>query len=347
MFLAPGPSYAFSARSSSLLTGWGAPGHLSKRKESGRIVQTHPTKKERLDMHIAVFADLHGRLLLAFKLCARWQQETGERIDLILQAGDLGAFPSRERLDRATRAYAERDPSELGFLEHFSSYNSEVAAQLARTSCPLVFVRGNHEDHSWLDELERQHAGALFPVDAYQRVFNLKTGLPWTFHLQGEDLRVLGIGRIAPPADSEDPQQARYIQQDESARVCKLGDVPIDVLLTHHARPDFVLLERAGQTRTGSGMPEVAHILERQRPACHFFGHYGGPPQVRTDANGVTLSVKLADLHWERGGSALEAGSMGLLHWHSRAQYTFEVLDTPWLKEYTAWTWHDISEGRT
>jgi Icc-related predicted phosphoesterase len=293
-------------------------------------------------MHIAVFADLHGRLLLAFKLCARWQQETGERIDLILQAGDLGAFPSLERLDRATRVYAERDPTELGFLEHFSHSDTEVAALLAGTSCPLVFVRGNHEDHIWLDELERQHGGALFPVDAYQRVFNLRTGLPWTFHLQDEHITVLGIGRIAPPPTSEDRQQARYIQQDESARIYQLDDVPVDVLLTHHSRPDFVLLEREGQIRTAGGMPEIVHILDRWRPACHFFGHYGGPPQVRTDANGVTLSVKLADLHWERGGSVLQAGSMGLLHWHSRARHSFEVLDTPWLKEYTAWTWRDI-----
>lgn len=41
-------------------------------------------------MNIAVFADVHGRILLAFKLCARWEKETGEQIDLILQAGDMG-----------------------------------------------------------------------------------------------------------------------------------------------------------------------------------------------------------------------------------------------------------------
>lgn len=293
-------------------------------------------------MHIAIFADLHGRVLLAFKLCARWQQETGEKIDLILQAGDLGAFPALQRLDRATRMYAERDPSELGFLEHFCSHDPAVAARLAATSCQLVFVRGNHEDHSWLDELERQHTGALFPVDIYQRVFHLRSGLPWTFHLQDEQITVLGIGRIAPPPDSEDPRQAKYIQEEESARISQLDDGPVDVLLTHHARPDFVQLTRDGQTRTGSGMPEVAHVLERHHPACHFFGHYGGPAQVRTDANGETLSVKLADLHWERGGSALETGSMGLLHWHSRSDYSFEVLDAPWLKEYTSWTWADL-----
>jgi hypothetical protein len=28
-------------------------------------------------MNIAVFADINGRVALAFKLCARWQAETG------------------------------------------------------------------------------------------------------------------------------------------------------------------------------------------------------------------------------------------------------------------------------
>ncbi|HEY1350810.1 MAG TPA: metallophosphoesterase [Ktedonobacteraceae bacterium] len=294
-------------------------------------------------MHIAVFADLHGRLLLAFKLCARWQQESGERIDLILQAGDLGAYPAMERLDRATRAYAARDPSELGFLEHFTRYDAQIADQLAMTGCPLVFVRGNHEDHAWLDELESQQQSALFPIDAYRRIYLLRTGLPWTFQQQDEQITLLGIGRIAPPAEAEDRRQARYIQQDESARLCALDAAPLDVLLTHHARPDFVLLERAGTTfRASSGMAEITSLLEKKRPACHFFGHYGGPPQVCTDPNGVTLSVKLADLHWERGGSALQAGSMGLLHWQSRDQYTFEVLDSPWLREYNTWTWRDL-----
>src|SRR6266436_811350 len=97
-------------------------------------------------MNIAIFADLHGRVLLAFKLCARWQQETGEHIDLILQAGDLGYFPDRTRLDRATIRHAERDPTELGYLEHFVAARPEVGKALAGTSCPMIFVRGNHED---------------------------------------------------------------------------------------------------------------------------------------------------------------------------------------------------------
>lgn len=290
-------------------------------------------------MNIAVFADVHGRLLLAFKLCARWQQETGEQIDLILQAGDLGAYPARERLDRATQRYAERDPSELGFMQHFLHYDQKVAALLAWTTCPLIFVRGNHEDHAWLDELEKRSEGPIFPIDAYRRVHHLKTGLPWTFQKNAERITVLGIGRIGPHQAEEEEQRGRYIQPYESARVYQLPKMAVDVLLTHHSRTNFVILERGVKIKASTGMREIEHILDRDKPAYHFFGHYGGPPQVRMDTNGVTCSAKLADLHWERGGSALEAGSMGLLRWHDREQHSFEVVNAPWLREYNSSTW--------
>lgn len=290
-------------------------------------------------MNIAVFADLHGRVLLAFKLCTRWQRETGEHIDLILQAGDLGAYPERSRLDRATIKYAERDSTELGFMEHFVEADPQVAAVLAETNCPMVFVRGNHEDHFWLDELEQQSQEAIFPVDVYQRVYNLRTGMLWTFQRHDESITVFGIGRIGPSAEEEFHEQGKYIQPYESARVYQELPAPVDVLLTHHSRHDFVILERGVKIKASTGMKEIEHILDKELPTYHFYGHYGGPPQVRPDTNGVTLTVKLADLHWERGGSVLEAGSMGLLRWHSHDEHSFEVLEHPWLKEYSAHNW--------
>lgn len=290
-------------------------------------------------MNIAVFADLHGRILLAFKLCARWQKETGERIDLILQAGDLGVYPAMERLDRATLRYAERDPTELGFMNHFLSYDPVVAASLAETSCPMIFVRGNHEDHAWLDELEQQSSARIFPIDVYQRVYNLKSGLPWTFQQHNEQITVLGIGRIGAPPEVEDRYKARYIQPYEAERLVSREQVPIDILLTHHSRTNFVVLERQVRIQADTGMREIAMVLDEDTPAYHFFGHYGGPTQIRTDTNGVTCSVMLADLQWARHRSDLEEGSMGLLRWHNREQHTFAVVDEPWLHEYNASTW--------
>ena len=130
-------------------------------------------------MNIAVFADIHGRILLCFKLCERWERETGEHISFILQAGDLGVYPHLSHLDRATIKHTRNDPSELGFANDFATYQADVAATLSQTSFPMIFVRGNHEDHEWLDEREQQIDEPLFPVDAYNRIFCLKTGMPY------------------------------------------------------------------------------------------------------------------------------------------------------------------------
>ncbi len=103
-------------------------------------------------MNIAIFADIHGKILLAFKLCARWEKETSEKLDLILQAGDLGAFPDEARLDKATIKHARSDPTEPGFLNNFLRPQPDTASALAQTTCNLIFVPGNHADQPWLKE---------------------------------------------------------------------------------------------------------------------------------------------------------------------------------------------------
>src|SRR5262249_43926149 len=150
-------------------------------------------------------------------------------------------------------------------------------------SCPMIFVRGNHEDHVWLDELEQQSRDAIFPVDVYQRVYNLKTGLPWTFQTHNEHITILGIGRISPPDEEIHLNQDKYIQPYESKRVYLEHTPTADVLLTHHSRTDFVILERGVKIKASTGMKEIEYILDMEEPAYHFYGHYGGPPQVRTD----------------------------------------------------------------
>ncbi len=288
-------------------------------------------------MNIAVFADLHGRILLAFKLCARWEQETGEKLDLILQAGDLGAFPDKTRMDKATIRHARSDSTELGFLTHFVSAQPEVEAVLARLTCNMLFVRGNHEDHAWLDMLERETDAPTFPVDAYQRIYCLKTGVPYAFSpgAGAESITILGIGRIAQPPTS-DPKP-KHIQPDELERLYQLGtQVAPDVLLTHDSAKDAIF--------AGSGMDEIRLLLDRYQPSYHLFGHYGGPCRQGTDANGKTHFCKLADLAWDptNRGKILEPGAMGLLRWTDAQNHTFEVLDQPWLKEYNAFTWRYI-----
>jgi hypothetical protein len=269
-------------------------------------------------MNIAVFGDLHGKILLAFQCCARCQQETGQQIDLILQVGDLGMFPDRTRLDRATRRHSERDPAVLGFLNFFTTPHPETGAILDVIGCNLLFVRGNHEDHAWLDSLEQRADGPCFPVDAYQRLWCLKTGVPYTFQRGDETITILGIGRIGRPASSE-KAKPHYIQPHEQHRLEQLGNTPVDILLTHDAPRDAIY--------PGSGSLEIERALLLHRPQYHFYGHYGGPYRYQLEANGMTHGYKLADLSGESQDceEVLATGSMGLLHWHHRDWHTFKM----------------------
>ena len=288
-------------------------------------------------VNIAVFADLHGRILLAFMLCARWQRETGERVAAILQAGDLAAYPDESRLDRATLRHASADPEELGFMRDFMAPREDVASRLAETTCPMIFVRGNHEDHTWLDAVERGAGAApLFPIDAYQRVCCVRTGMPYTLRAEDRQATLLGIGRIASPPGVSYPSEAKYAQVSELARLYALGPAQVDILLTHDVPPTNL-------NRRSLGMAAIRLALDEYRPLYHFYGHTDEPYRCERDANGVTTAIRMADLNWSRRlpGAPLHQGVMGILRWRGPSKHSFEVVDAPWLREYSAkgWRW--------
>ena len=269
-------------------------------------------------MQIGVFGDVHGQLLQVFHLAARWQQETGQNLDLLLQVGDLGVFPEVKRLDRSTRRHSTATEAGLDFLRYFTRYEPAVVALLHETSCPLLFVRGNHEDHTWLDTLEQRGPTPAFPIDVYQRLYCLKTGVPFVFTQGEETLTILGIGRIGRPAAAR-KDRPHYLQPYEQQRLDRLEPSSIDVLLTHDGIRDQVYI--------GSGSEEISRISERLQPVYHFFGHYGGPCQHEQIGPTDTQSFKLADLHPDHQSpmQAMQAGAMGLLSWHGQDQHMMTI----------------------
>ena len=278
-------------------------------------------------MNIAVFSDTHGRVLLAFKLCRRWEEESGERLDLILQSGDLGAFPDLSRLDQATRRYAERDPTELGFSEHFVSPSRSVERVLSDLQADMVFVRGNHEDHVFLDKREQlvPRGQAIYPVDCYGRVFCIKGGAIYTHQVGEEALRILGLGRME--GDFSDP---KHFQDEELERASDHGTGSCDVLLTHQPARDFVT--------KGSGSELIQLLVLETEPSYHLFGHISKPVFPKPYPDSQTIGVKVEDLEWQarETGSPLKTGAMGILRWHGPDRHQFELVDAPWMQEYTA-----------
>ncbi len=270
-----------------------------------------------------------------------------------MQAGDLGAFPDHDLLDRATSKWGERDSSELAFRADFMQRDPAVEALLAETTCPLVFVRGNHEDHQWLDTLERRSPpeDASFAVDVYGRIHCLKTGHLATFDAPDARLNTLGIGRIGAHTERQQHEQRlRFIQPYERERLLGLGDLQVDVLLSHDAAPGLVSSTPDSASsneplhrRDEGGLPEVGEALTRYHPAYAFFGHYGGPhlSWITDRQSGRTRVHKLADLNWDKADSAhrLRTDCMGILQWHDRHDCHFAMVHEPWLREYAAYHW--------
>lgn len=67
-------------------------------------------------MKVAFFGDVHGRVLHALGAAVMLQKRRGIRLDAMVQVGDLGSYPSAERLDEATRRFIVGNPAEGDFF---------------------------------------------------------------------------------------------------------------------------------------------------------------------------------------------------------------------------------------
>ena len=279
-------------------------------------------------MNVVIFADLHGRILLCLKLVARLQKELNLEVDYILQCGDMGIFPVINKLDKATIRHSLKDDSELGFNKYFINPHQEVLKVLQELSCEIVCVRGNHEDHAFLDKLEQASKETRFSVDCYQKIFVCKSGHLQVLQKGDERLNVVGIGRIGSRVKGNDD---RVIQEGEKRQINKLAKSvdSVDLLISHDSPKGFYNPEY--------GMAELNWVLDNKRPSFHFFGHVGGPFEERK-INAFTTCYKLAELEWKHQNS-LPPGCIVLLQWHSKDQNKISIIREPWLKEYTKEAW--------
>lgn len=266
-------------------------------------------------MRVAVFSDIHGKILLPFKLADLYQKETGRKLDAILQCGDLGAYPTIEKLDKATIKHAQYDRDELGFHDEFTKPDAKIQCLLDELGLNMICVRGNHEDHDFLDELEKQSTDPFFPIDVYRRVWICKTGLPQELRVGEETLRFAGIGRIG---DRKGRSEKRFIQDYERDNLKDLykSKDDFDVLITH---------DKGGSLAGDYGMSEIREVLDNVIFHWHFYGHTGEPFKEETDDNGITQSVKVKELEFDESG-VLPEGCMLVLEKKSEGEFALEVV---------------------
>ncbi|MDO3425923.1 metallophosphoesterase [Chryseobacterium sp. APV1] len=278
-------------------------------------------------MKIAIFSDIHGKILLPFKLVDLYQKETGSKIDFILQCGDLGAYPNIENLDKATIKHAQYDRDELGFHDNFTKENPEIKAFLDELNMNMICVRGNHEDHDFLDRQEKENPDeSIFPIDIYERVFVCKSGLEQTLETEDEVLHFVGIGRIG---DRKGRSEKRFIQDYERFEIKKLLKTKdtFDILITHDK----------DDSQSGYGMPEIREVLDNVIFQYHFYGHTGEPFREETDVNGITQSIKVRELEFNENGM-LEKGCMIILT-KENEELSIEIVDQKLTNKMTKFNW--------
>ncbi len=280
-------------------------------------------------MKIALFADIHGKILLPFKLVDLYQKATGNTIDLILQCGDIGAYPDLNNLDKATLRHAENDRDELGFHDDFIKNNPEISTFLDELDINMICVRGNHEDHEYLNQLEKKYTKETrFPIDVYQRVYVCKSGYMQRFEKGEEILNFVGIGRIG---DRKGRNHERFIQDYERQQIKKLLKIKenFDFLISH---------DKDADSQRGYGMPELRTLLDNVIFHYHFYGHTGEPFHIETDTNGITQSCKVKELEFMKNG-ILPEGCMIIIEKVGEEQFEFEIVEQKLTNQLTKHNW--------
>lgn len=308
-------------------------------------------------MNIALFGDLHGRLLLPFYLIRRWEQEHSEPIHLALSTGDAGIYRSLQHMEKTSQRWAKRYPEELGFSKLFFKFelrsltlvrHPATDEVLGDTKADLWFVPGNHEDHAYLAKLWESYANALDqPVavdrdwpglmdgrykegqfDGYGRIFCLPQGRivsldsplneqTWTPDYTMSLLAVNGIDKYTAKEAWSTP------------------GAPVQLMLTHdcyHGR-----LEGFDRTsrRNEYGSERLGELIRRVGPTYHFFGHhhyYYPEVELQNFQGGITRSVGLNQVFFDTRESVIKPGCFGILRVQGPEKMTFETVEDAWFR---------------
>jgi len=244
-------------------------------------------------MIVAIFGDVHGNLPGMYELCADWQRQQKEKIDLVLQTGDMGLWRSFEEMDKATNKHYAKDRSELAAAVYLSG---EQTAPI-----PTWFVHGNHENFSLLAEKEGQG------VDPAGRIIFLSSGSLRVFQKQAESLRVAALGGMEyrfgkfPIPSSERIQ--KYLHPPSVDRLRQ--DKPrVDVLLLHDAP-----LNKGLRDKFPTGSKRLTELILDVQPRFAFYGHYNDPPEPFQIGSTLCAGMNLASAR----RIANRDGAMGIL----------------------------------
>ncbi len=258
-------------------------------------------------MLIGFIGDVHGQVFHALALVTQWQQETGRQLDLLLQVGDMGAYPDPSRMDAASLRYLAAEPSQADFsrLLRLEGTQAAQAHALRRSlASPIYFIRGNHDDVAWLGALPCEDATGTAAVDP----FDLLRYVPDGVVLSSDGLQIACLGGIESPEEDAAGEAAIDPHAYRTLRERTAGT--LDVLLTHDA-PYGVSVGYHGQIQ---GSRLITDLLETIQPRYHVAGHLAlHGPRAYGATTSLVLEGLVASSLWQPEVGGLAPGCLAVL----------------------------------
>ncbi|WP_282942171.1 metallophosphoesterase [Paenibacillus sp. RC67] len=253
-------------------------------------------------MHIGFVGDIHGRVLHTQALLAAWQQKMNQKLDFIIQVGDLGAYPIPDEVLMKEK-YVREDPAELDFsrmLRAEGELAEWIVALRKNELNPIHFIRGNHEDFDWLDSLGSS-AEQVVSVDPFNLFYYVKDGT--IIHVN--DMKIAFIGGI----QTKEYRQ-KSIDPNSYERLSQLRPGEVDILVTHDA-PYGIGISYLGETQ-GSIM--ISNLIETIQPKYAIGGHYHHMIGPKLFGNTIYLGLNvLVDLRKDGLLRRVQPGCLAIL----------------------------------
>lgn len=206
-------------------------------------------------MNIAFVGDTHGRLRKMYRMVDAWEIANNKSIDFIVQVGDFGIWKD----DGATARMGKTHRHNSDILDYL---------ELGEVPRPTYFIRGNHEDFTWLFDLHKFNTGK---IEIVKDLFYLRNG--YTIDIGGINFGCLGgnygKGNYEGSEDKAKQMKRRHFYADELSR---LKNKNIDILLTHDC-PDGIL-DGKNFLFPDVGSPKLNELMDTISPAYYFHGHY-------------------------------------------------------------------------
>lgn len=259
---------------------------------------------------LLVLGDLHGNIKSAIITSILIQEYYGYNIDSIFQVGDFGYWP-RGVASKNTDPNYKKDDS-LDFFEIQNSIDTETYFKLGQTSletlkAPIYFIRGNHEDFEFINQLSQHNLTNLINEHFYY--------IPDYFMGNISEINLAAVGGILTDVYRGRGAKARENLKKNKQKLewdKRLSDASnltsftagnVDILLTHSG-----LAYR--ENRHGS--KQLEEFLCQSGIPLHFHGHHHRFVSDIIGDNTLSIGLKNYDINNEY---KVNEGCFALVEW--------------------------------